>query len=86
MFAAAAVVVVVVVVVVIAVVVVTSLSPWPPPRRYGEMPWAEAAAVNLKGTELPTELVIHDLVGSGRLEIASVTTAGRVLRVAGGFA
>ena len=50
--------------------------------RFSEMPWEEATAVNLKATELPTELVVRDLVGSGRLEVASLTTAGRVLRVA----
>ena len=50
--------------------------------RYGEMPWVEAVGVKLKATELPTELVVRDLLGSGRLEVASITTAGKVLRVA----
>jgi len=51
-------------------------------RRFREMPWDDAAKVNLKSTEMPTELIIRDLVGTGRVQIAAQTTAGRILRVA----
>lgn len=49
-------------------------------RRHAEVPWTECASLNLKATEMCTDLFIRDLVGSGRLKIAAQTSAGRILR------
>ena len=49
-------------------------------RHYREVLWDDCIKWNLKAIELPTELVVRDLVGSGLLDIAAQTTAGRILR------